>query len=432
MASSGSQTGTDKLLLAAVEGGGTSFRVVVCETTCGATDSLHGTEEPRIIVQDEFDSSHDNTPQQTLHQCADFFEKHKPLNGSGYASLGIAIFGPVGVHEDQPETYGTILSSSPKANWRNVDFLTPLRQACQGSKGQPLPVIVETDVNAPALAEYMKATESTKGSGTTGITGDTISSASYITVGTGVGVGLVVNGQTVHGRMHPEGGHVPVQPLEGDPFKGYSWGEQCSPFHGRNTVEGIASSVALTERLLQRQQKKDAVSETINSAKGRSILADIEDDDDELFDHAANALANLCATLLLMLSMEKIVLGGGLMKRKGLLDKIRNRTVTLINGYLELPSDMSSLITTSSFGNDAGIHGAIVLAQQALRRHAQRQEEWKRKTTSTGNGPSSSQESERRMKQEAFGTGVWHGIILGAVATAAIFKWWLPGGSRRR
>ncbi|KAL7561835.1 hypothetical protein ACA910_009674 [Epithemia clementina (nom. ined.)] len=424
-----SKKNNGKALLAAVEGGGTSFRVVVFQVNPSAvtgSDALESNlEEPEVVARDEFDSSHDNSPQETLQQCAAFFQKHKPSNGKGYAALGIAIFGPVGVHENQPETYGTILSTSPKAIWRNVDFLTPIRQACQGSNGEPLPVLVETDVNAPALAEFMRAKSKQKKEKGNRKENE-ISSASYITVGTGVGVGLVINGKTVHGRMHPEGGHIPVQPLEGDTFKGYSWGQQCSPFGGKNTVEGIASSVALTERLLQRQQdgvrSGDAKNETstANSARERSVLADIRDDDDELFDHAANALANLCATLLLMLSMEKIVLGGGLMKRKGLLDKITKRTVILLNGYLELPADMSSLITASEYGNDAGLNGAMVLAQQALKRHQLTQLE-----------PSQDSVEERRMKQEAFGIGLWHGMIVGAVVTAALFQW-LRVGPRRK
>lgn len=423
------------VLLAAVEGGGSSFRVVVFQVDpsaltspssdpfVGSISTLENNTAPNIIARDEFDSSHDSTPQETLQKCCAFFEKHKPL--TGYAALGIAIFGPVGVHDNQLETYGRILSSSPKTIWRNVDFLTPLRQACQASTGEPLPVLVETDVNAPALAEYLRA----KKADGKNQKDSTISSAAYVTVGTGVGVGLVVNGSTVHGRMHPEGGHIAVQPLEGDTFTGYSWGKECSPFGGKNTVEGIASSVALTERLLQRQQQQQQQQgdsgndDAINSARGRAVLADISDDDDELFDHAANALANLCATLLLMLSMELIVLGGGLLNRKGLLEKIRTRTVTLLNGYLELPTDMSSLIRTSDYGSDAGLNGAMVLAQQAWWRHHRQQQVEPEQDHNHA--------KELRMKQAAFGTGLYYGMAVGAVVTAALLQW-LRGGSARR
>jgi fructokinase len=154
--------------------------------------------------------------------------------------------------------------------------------------------------------------------------------------------------------MHPEGGHVPVRPLDGDTFCGYSWGE-TSPFQGKQTVEGIACSVALTERLSQLEGKNHG---------SRHVLADLPDDH-EVWDHAANALANLCVTLLLTVSIEKIILGGGIMKRKGLLEKIQSRTVVLLNGYIELPEDMSTLINTSKYEDEAGLMGAIVLAQRA-------------------------------------------------------------------
>lgn len=120
-------------------------------------------------------------------------------------------------------------------------------------------------------------------------------------------------------------------------------------------MEGIASSVALTERLEQM---------TGQTSLSRSALIDLDNDHIVWF-HAANALANLCVTLLLTTSIEKIVLGGGIMKRPGLIDKIRKQTIVLINGYLDLPSDMSDLICTSKYGNDAGLTGALVLAQSA-------------------------------------------------------------------
>ena len=472
---------SEKLLLAAVEGGGTSFRLVVFQVEAPSTVSLlssslsfaefvGGQQQEQsittnVVAQDEFDS--DNSPQETLQRCVEFFQKHKSLSGGGgggkgYAALGIAIFGPVGVHETR-KTYGTILSSTPKAIWRNVDFLTPLRQACQGENDkEPIPALVETDVNAPALAEYMRIQFLQQKQQQPNASDEgTISSAAYVTVGTGVGVGLVVNGKTVHGRMHPEGGHVPVQPLDGDPFTGYSWGVQCSPFFGKHTVEGIASSVALTERLLQQQKRQEeqqdgnknkAVTSTTttttrtlaDSAQGRSMLADIDNDDDELFDHATNALANLCVTLMLLLSIEKIILGGGLMNRHGLLRKIRARTVTLLNGYLELPPQdpqLNNLITSSAWGKDAGLHGAMVLAQYAWwRRHFGcdgRDDESivvgvsHPATTTRNKDDKDHDDAERRMKQDAFGIGLMHGMIVGAVITAGIFQW-MRNSFRRR
>ena len=374
----------EKYLIVAVEGGGTSFRLAICEVPKRAAATT--VSSPTIVARTEIDSSHDN-PQKTLLDCVAFLLEHKPA--CGYNALGLATFGPVGVHPHRRETYGHILPTTPKPAWRGVDLLTPLQTACQGDA--PLAVLVDTDVNAPALAEYMQARQDRPA----------IETVAYITVGTGIGVGLVVNGKCVHGRMHPEGGHIAVQPLPNDNFKGYSWGVQHCPYQGLHTVEGLASSVALTERLEQITRPQGQLN--------RSVLKDLPDDH-EIWSHAANALANLCTSLCLTLSIEKIVLGGGLMKRQILLDKIRTRTVELLNGYLgELTDeDMASLITLSHEGDDAGLNGAIVLAQQALQ-----------------SSPKDQTKAETKKKLVAYGHGLWHGIIVGIVTTSVVVKYWL-------
>eukprot|EP00980_Cylindrotheca_fusiformis_P003189 scaffold721_cov131-Cylindrotheca_fusiformis.AAC.79 len=334
----------DPVIVAALEAGGTTFVVCVAQILADG--------QPRILFRNEIDSSHDK-PAQTLEQCAEFFKHHKPING--YHGLGVATFGPVGLVPCR-NNYGCILEGSPKAAYRNVDLLKPLVSACQGSRN--LAVKIETDVK------------------------DSLTSVAYVTVGTGVGVGLVINGACVHGCMHPEGGHVPIQPLPGDQFPGYSWGEK-SPFHGRHTVEGMASSVALTERLELIEGKKNLP---------RSSLIEL-DDGHEVWIHAANALANLSATLILTTSIERIVFGGGIMNRKGLIEKIRKRTLVLLNGYLELP-EIDSLIACSSFGSDVGLMGAILLAQQAHQ-------------------ISIEDEVPKKGGVSAFDVGVFHGIVIG-------------------
>ena len=167
-----------------------------------------------------------------------------------------------------------------------------------------------------------------------------------------------------------------------------------SPFHGRRTVEGITSSVALTERLEQMTEKENLP---------RDSLIALEDNH-EVWDHAANALASLCVTLLLTTSIEKIVLGGGIMNRQGLIEKIRAQTIVLLNGYLDLPNDISGLICTSSYGNDAGLTGALILAQSAYER-----------ANDKGMGPNSKDNSS------AYKVGFVHGVLSGAVAAVAIF-----------
>jgi len=369
---------SDPLLIAAVEGGGTSFVVAVAEF-------FPGKDNPRILHRAEIDSSHDD-PSQTLEECATFFRKHKSISADGYAALGVGMFGPLGCNP-QKDDYGTILPTTPKASWRGVDVLSPLVAACE-SPSRPLAVKIDTDVNAPAVAEYLSE------KGDKDESKKQLSSLAYVTVGTGVGVGLVINGQPVHGKMHPEGGHVPVQPLEGDAFTGYSWGANSkSPFKAKHTVESMTSSVALTERLEALQKESNKLS--------RSCLADLKDDDHEVWHHAANALANLCVTLVLITSVEKIVLGGGVMKRNGLIEKVRNQTRTLLNGYLGDLGDLSEWIVLSRHGSDAGLVGALSLAQQAIAEQSQ---------------GAVVADSPKKLKQTAYNAGVWHGFYLGLSA----------------
>mmetsp|Transcript_17507 Transcript_17507/g.24622 ORF Transcript_17507/g.24622 Transcript_17507/m.24622 type:complete len:400 (-) Transcript_17507:218-1417(-) len=373
-----------KILIAIVEGGGTSFRVAVAELQRKIVEI-----PPIILHRSSIDSSHDD-PTKTLTECVSFFTKHKP--SGGYHALGVATFGPVGLNSFQKEEYGRILKGSPKQAWRNVNILQPIADACRGTT--PMAIRIETDVNAPALSEYQNAHRLDK----------SLTSLAYITVGTGVGVGLVINRKCVHGRMHPEGGHVAVQPLTGDTYKGYSWGTGHSPYGGKHTVEGIASSVALTERLQQLQQNEGA------KELSRNVLSTLPDEH-EVWDHAANAIANLSVTLILTTSIERIVLGGGVLKRSGLIEKVRTQTVKLINGYVELPKDLSTYITLSQYGDDAGFMGAVTLAQRAYQ-ESQEQESIEEKDTESSSSSSSA----------AFYGGVIHGIVVGAMVAIGVMS----------
>jgi fructokinase len=356
-------------VVAAVEGGGTTFVATislirnlhhynhvneVSETNKDLVNIPHTPFE--VLHQETIPTS---TPSETLENVANFFRKHAPEKG--YDALGIATFGPVGVDPNNEENYGCILSGSPKKEWRNVNILSPLLEACSSHDGSHVPLFkVETDVNAPAYAEYHYHKNNTSDSDD-----KSISSLAYITVGTGVGVGLIVNGKPVHGMMHPEAGHCPIIPLEGDSFA-YSWGAEKSPFKGKNTVEGTASSVALSERMLQ-------LSSLIESPamSDREGLKDLSDDD-VIWDHAANALSNLCVTLALVTSVEKIVFGGGIMNRECLFDKIRYQTKDLLNGYLDLEQfttekGLQGYIGPSVWKEEgAGLVGALVLAKLAI------------------------------------------------------------------
>mmetsp|Transcript_27212 Transcript_27212/g.40933 ORF Transcript_27212/g.40933 Transcript_27212/m.40933 type:complete len:348 (+) Transcript_27212:92-1135(+) len=338
-------------LLAAVEGGGTSFVLTIAELQPSTSTNASSGDEVVIphtrfkIIQKTSVST--TTPEETLLNSARFFSSHCP--DRGYDSLGICTFGPVGVNPSKDD-YGKILPGSPKKDWRNVDILSPILDACSGKNKETPCYKVDTDVNAPAMAEFEYRTK---------VLNENITSIAYITVGTGIGVGLVINSLPVHGMMHPEGGHVPIAPLVSDEnFNGYSWGAK-SPYKGINTVEGTASSVALTERL-----------GSSSSSDNRDALKDLPDDH-AVWEHASNALANLCVTLVLMTSVEKIVFGGGVMNRNILYSKIRSKTKELLNGYLNLEQvttdgGLKEYIGPSVWdGYGAGLVGSLALAQKA-------------------------------------------------------------------
>jgi fructokinase len=455
---------SDGAVVAAVEGGGTTFKVAVVRLTpqkllpppSSSYDDDTNQNSIRILHRAEYPSDID--PHACLRQCADFLRRHMPPD-EGYRALGVACFGPLGLHRNTV-AYGRILPSSPKAIWRNVDVLTPLVQACRrdgednddDKDESSLAVMLDTDVNAPALVEYRRALQAQQqqqqqqqqndSSGTAG-SAAWLSSCAYVTVGTGVGVGLVVNGSPVHGLMHPEAGHVLVPSLlPNDSFQGYSWGRDTCPYFGVNTVEGTTSSVALVERLqhmtmmMHRGDGGAAAQLSSSTGQGRNVLATLPDDH-EIWEHAVNAVASLCVTLLLTVSVERIVLGGGVVQhRPALLDQIRRRVPVLVNGYLDLPASyMSDLIVTSDYGDDAGLYGAIGLAQEALLRlRRQRRQSRDGDKEERGHGDDDDDDDddekkkkkkteERRMKQVAFGHGLWHGALVGAVGTALLFAY---------
>jgi fructokinase len=312
--------------------------------------------------------------------------------------LGIATFGPAGVNPTMNESYGTILSGSPKKLWRGLDILSPISDACGLSVDR---VGFDTDVNAPALAEFRHRCYQLEEQIDHNNNNKPLTSLAYITIGTGVGVGLVINSQPVHGLLHPEGGHICVQPLPNDNFTGYSWGAK-SPYQGKSTVEGIASSVALTERWIQMEKEREMVKKlyrpSSSSSDNNTTTTGSSSDDDEIkknkmngdnaqtreiltklpdshpiWLHASNAIANLCVSILLLTSCQKIVLGGGIMKRTILYPMIRSRVHTLLNGYLDSVDELSTeeklkdVIVTSSWEEvGSGLVGAYNLALDKL------------------------------------------------------------------
>lgn len=290
---------------AAVEGGGTTWVSAICEDT-----------PDNIIESIEIETT---TPIETLTKIKNWLLAKEP-----FVSIGIASFGPIDAKVNSSK-YGYI-TSTPKPNWGWTDVLGLLGLR---DELKHVPYHFDTDVNAPAMAEFISSSHLG------------ISSCAYITVGTGVGVGLVINNKTVHGLVHPEAGHLQVRQKENDTFKG-----SC-PFHGC-CIEGMVSAGACAQR------------KGIDPSELKSLS-----DDDEVWDFFAYYLAQLCASIILMVSAEKIVIGGGVMNRESLYPKIREYTVSILNNYIQhddVTNTSSTLIGPSVFGSRAGIIGAAFLA----------------------------------------------------------------------
>jgi fructokinase len=234
-------------------------------------------------------------------------------------ALGIASFGPVGVTPGRAD-YGKVLNT-PKPDWAGANLLDALAPAIEG------PISLHTDVTAAALAE--------------GRWGAAQGCADYcyMTVGTGIGIGIVVGGRPVTGMLHPEGGHIRVPRSPGDSFPG-----SC-PFHG-DCLEGIASGSAIAAR---------------TDGKGKDVP-----DDDPVWPFVIDAIAEGCATLFLTLASERIVLGGGVTNsRPFLVDAVATRCAELLDGYLPFIADRAP-IEAAALGQNAGPRGSLLLAESAL------------------------------------------------------------------
>jgi fructokinase len=261
-------------------------------------------------------------PEQTLGAIDSILAGWRDAYGP-IAALGIASFGPLELRRDSPR-YGHILSTA-KPGWSNTDVVGRLRQRWA------VPVGVDTDVSGAALAEGRWG--SARG----------LDDFAYITVGTGVGVGLVVAGRTVLGFSHPELGHLRVARMAGDAWPG------CCPFHG-GCVEGIASGPAIAART--------------------GTLPERLSPDHQVWETVAFALGQLLHTLVLATAPRKILIGGGVMNAQlHLFERIREHLKTSLNGYIdtdELEGGLANYVAPPRLGALAGPMGALALAADAL------------------------------------------------------------------
>jgi fructokinase len=294
-------------LYGAVEAGGTKF---VCMIGTGPGDMR---EQARFQTL---------SPEVTLRETLDFFRNAAARHGQ-LDAIGIASFGPVDVHLDSP-SYGYI-TSTPKPGWANVDIAGTIRDALA------VPVGFDTDVNAAALAEWRWG--SAQG----------LDTFIYLTIGTGIGGGGLVNGRLMHGLVHPEMGHVRIpHDVDDDPFAG------VCPFHG-DCLEGLASGPAMNARWLQPAEQLP--------------------DDHPGWALEARYLALALVDFICTLSPERIVIGGGVMSKTPLYTLIRSQVLALLNNYVRAPQILEGIdnyIVPPWLGGHAGVLGALALAQQLV------------------------------------------------------------------
>ena len=241
----------------------------------------------------------------------------------GITALGIGSFGPVDLNPASP-TYGWI-TKTPKPGWSDTPLLPPMRDALG------VPAMIDTDVNAAALAEWKLG--AAKG----------LNSCMYVTVGTGVGAGLVIEGKLVHGLVHPELGHMLLRQEPGDPTPA-----GFCPYH-RGCLEGLASGPAIAKRW---------------GTEARNLSPE-----HEAWELEASYLAQMCMNAVCAFSPEKIILGGGVMQQKHLLPLIRQKTLKLLDGYVcakEITEQIDSYIVEPGLGTKSGATGALLLARMAI------------------------------------------------------------------
>ena len=271
-------------------------------------------------VGDEFGHIFDSvsiptvTPEVTMPLLIDYF-KDKELD-----ALGIGCFGPVCLDKGKQE-YGYI-TSTPKIAWRNFNIVGAFKNALN------IPIGFDTDVNGSCLGE------ATYGAG------EGLKNVLYLTVGTGIGAGVLSNGHLLHGNLHPEAGHILLRRKEGDTYKG-----KC-PYHG-DCLEGLASGPAIEERF---------------GLPARDLA-----DAPEVWELEGYYIAEALTNYILILAPERIILGGGVMHQTQLFDIIRKNVSEMLNGYLET-SELASIdtyIVPAGLKDDQGIVGCLILGRDA-------------------------------------------------------------------
>ncbi len=289
----------NKKLYGGIEGGGTKFNCVV------------GDSPENIIAEARFPTT---TPAETIGQVIDFFMPYvNQLQG-----IGLGSFGPFDANSLSP-TYGYI-TTTPKPHWDNTNILGMLREKIN------LPIAVDMDVVVAGLGEARWGASKND------------SHSLYLTIGTGIGGGYIVDGKPLRGLVSLEMGHIRIpHNFELDPFRG------ACPYHG-DCFEGLAAGPAIQARFGQR-------AETLT-------------DDNPYWQVEAEYIAYALVNFILSLAPKRIIIGGGVMQKDFMFPSVRRKVQKLLNGYINhemILKDIDNYIVPPKLGNRSGVLGAIAL-----------------------------------------------------------------------
>jgi fructokinase len=266
----------------------------------------------QLVAEEQFPTT---APEHTLARIVEFFRQHP-----GAAAIGIGSFGPVDLDPGSP-TWGYV-TSTPKPGWQHVAVASVIREELA------VPVAFDTDVSAAAVGEHRWGA------------GRGVAALCYLTIGTGIGGALLLEGRPWHGLVHPEVGHLRIpHDRARDPFEG-----SCST-HG-DCWEGLAAGRAIEKRWQLRPEDLP--------------------DDHPAWELEAEYLALGILNIVMIASPHRVIVGGGVMERPSLLAMVRPRIQKLVAGYLETPlleHRIESYLVPPGLGDRAGVLGAIALAQ---------------------------------------------------------------------
>jgi fructokinase len=293
-------------LYGGLEAGGTKFSCII------------GSDPDHILSECTIPTT---TPEETLRRVIDFFNTAKER--TSIESIGIGSFGPIDL--DRASRFFGYITNTPKPGWKNTDLIGTI------GRGLKIPIVFDTDTDVAALGE------------TTWGAAQGVDDLLYVTIGTGIGGGIIVHGKPLHGLLHPEIGHMRIpHDWKQDPFPG------VCPYHG-DCLEGLASGPSIHKRW---------------GTLGESLPAH-----HQAWTLERQYVATGVLNLISVVSPKLIILGGGVMTRTELFDGIRSKIKELSNGYfdhIQLQDRIAEYVIPPRLGKRSGVLGALALAQRAF------------------------------------------------------------------